>query len=57
MDKSINIEEIEKAFPELNTINNVEWRKKVCDIWKEAYENSRWERLNEAHYRILSRRV
>lgn len=54
MDKSINIEEIEKAFPELNTINNVEWRKKVCNIWKEVFENSRWERLNDAQYNPLA---
>lgn len=57
MSKFINIEEIDKTFPELNMMNNVEWGEKVCDIWKEAYENSRWERLNEAQYRILSRRV
>jgi HD superfamily phosphodiesterase len=54
MSKVINIEEIEKAFPELNMINNVEWRKKVCNIWKEVYENSRWERLNDAQYNPLA---
>jgi len=32
MSKFINIEEIDKTFPELNMMNNVEWGEKVCDI-------------------------
>lgn len=46
----ISIEEIRTLFPELDLVSNKEWAEKVCLIWKQAFEDSKWDKIEDAQH-------
>ncbi len=56
MDQGVFDKEIklaEAAFPEIEWIGNVEWKRIVAEIWAKAFKDSKWERLKDAQYNPL----
>lgn len=39
--------EILEFFPELETISNEVWRRKICEIWVEAFSASKWDDITK----------
>ena len=48
--RKITIDEVAKHFPEIKLIQNEEWAKKVCEIWKEVFEESKWDNISDAWF-------
>lgn len=48
--KKITIAEVVAQFPEVSMLQNKEWARKVCEIWKEVFENCKWDNISEAWF-------
>lgn len=52
--KKINIEKVMTLFPELSLLDNKEWAEKVCLVWKQAFEESKWENIEDAQHNHMT---
>lgn len=52
--KNTGTKEIEKIFPEINMLSSEEWAKKVCSVWKEVFEDSKWEKIEDAKHNSMT---
>ncbi len=52
--KKFSIEKVEALFPELGLLDNKEWAKKVCLVWKQAFEESKWKNIEDAQHNHMT---
>ena len=52
--KTITTERVKELLPEIDMIKDQELREKTALIWKEAFEESTWDKLEDAKFNPIS---